>query len=625
MSSVIGLGSNIASLKAQRRLAEGTSSLSRTFERLASGQRINSASDDAAGLAISDSLRAGSRIFNQAVRNLNDGISLLNIADSAIENLTGIIIRLEELAEQAANGTYGFRQRKALDAEAQALSKEFFRISKTTKFNGLDLLGGSFSTVDLQAGYGSNSVLSAEMGGTIGTGTFKAGVSFGTGHYPFDSTAADFNGDGFLDIATADFAGLTMSVLLGDGKGSFSSFVSYAANNAPWAMTSADFNNDGIIDLATADIYDAKASVFIGNGDGTFKERVSYQTGPGAQSMASGDFNNDGIIDLATGNQSNDTVSVLLGVGDGTFSSPLTGAPGHSPLAMDIGDFNKDGILDIVTTGGNANYATVLFGVGNGTFGTRVTLLTVSEPYGVDVGDFNNDGNLDFVAANSGSGVISLYFGNGDYTFNSAVTYSAGTNVRSVNSGDFNGDGHLDIVVAGRGTSGTSVLMNNGDGTFAPRVTYNPGISDPINVITGDFNGDGVSDLSVSNYGGYGNATISVLIGETRDGVAPLLPFWLSTMADARQAQPVFRRKREQLARQRGELGAFQSRLNVASNVLQVTSENFKAAESRIRDADIAEESSNLIRLNLLQQAAASVLAQANQQPALALRLLDIN
>jgi flagellin len=93
-------------------------------------------------------------------------------------------------------------------------------------------------------------------------------------------------------------------------------------------------------------------------------------------------------------------------------------------------------------------------------------------------------------------------------------------------------------------------------------------------------------------------------------------------LADARQALPVFKQKRDQLAAQRGEIGAFQSRISVASNVLQVTSENFRAAESRIRDADVADETSKLLRLNILQQAASAVLAQANQQPALAIQLL---
>ena len=100
--------------------------------------------------------------------------------------------------------------------------------------------------------------------------------------------------------------------------------------------------------------------------------------------------------------------------------------------------------------------------------------------------------------------------------------------------------------------------------------------------------------------------------------------FRLATIADAKQALPIFQRKREQLAEQRGEIGAYQSRIQAASNVLFSTTENYAAAESRIRDADIASESSELTRLSILQQSAAAVLSQANQQPALAIQLLNI-
>jgi flagellin len=135
----ITIGSNINSLVAQRRLAESSVQLTATFERLASGQRINRASDDAAGLAISDSLKSQARVYTQGIKNLNDGLSLLNIADSVIEQLSGITTRLTELAAQAAKGSYSHVQRKALDAEAQALSDEYFRIKQSATFNRLSL------------------------------------------------------------------------------------------------------------------------------------------------------------------------------------------------------------------------------------------------------------------------------------------------------------------------------------------------------------------------------------------------------------------------------------------------------------------------------------------------------
>jgi len=138
-------------------------------------------------------------------------------------------------------------------------------------------------------------------------------------------------------------------------------------------------------------------------------------------------------------------------------------------------------------------------------------------------------------------------------------------------------------------------------------------------VTVADLNGDGVEDILTNN---WSDNTVGIFFGSTVDGVALLLPFSLKTIPDSRQALPVFKRKLDQLAEQRGTIGSFQSRIGVATNVLQVASENFAAAASRITDADTAEESSRLVRLGILQQAASSVLAQANTQPALALQLL---
>ena len=139
----ISLGSNISSLQAQRRLSNSTDQLSSVFERLSSGQRINKASDDAAGLAIADSLRADQRIATVAIRNANDGISTIAIADSALGQIGNVLSRLAELAEQSANGVYSTSQRSALSNEFVALASEIERIATTTEFNGVTLLSGA--------------------------------------------------------------------------------------------------------------------------------------------------------------------------------------------------------------------------------------------------------------------------------------------------------------------------------------------------------------------------------------------------------------------------------------------------------------------------------------------------
>lgn len=164
----VTLGSNIASLKAQRALDKSSLGLERVFERLSSGQRINRASDDAAGLAIADSLKAQGRIATVAIRNANDGISTIAIADSALGEIGNVLGRLAELAEQSANGVFSQQQRSALSNEFVALASEIERIAVTTAFNGVALLSGS-SSITLQIGFDSASTSQIGFTGVQGT------------------------------------------------------------------------------------------------------------------------------------------------------------------------------------------------------------------------------------------------------------------------------------------------------------------------------------------------------------------------------------------------------------------------------------------------------------------------
>jgi flagellin len=176
----ITLGSNVTSLQAQRRLGQATEALSTTSERLSSGQRINRASDDAAGLAIADSLKATARIASVAVRNANDGISTIAIADSALGEIGNVLSRLAELSEQSANGVFSATQRSALQNEFTALGSEIERIAVTTEFNGVKLLSGGNELV-LQVGFNSGSTSRISYQGVQGTlaalGLAAAGVS----------------------------------------------------------------------------------------------------------------------------------------------------------------------------------------------------------------------------------------------------------------------------------------------------------------------------------------------------------------------------------------------------------------------------------------------------------------
>ncbi len=146
------VNTNVASLNAQRNLSNTTDMLSRSLERLSSGLRITRASDDAAGLAISERFRADVRSLTQAQRNANDGISLLQIAEGALDESSGILIRMRELAVQSANGTLGTAERATLDQEFQALLGEIDRIAAVTEFNGTNPLNDAALSVTFQVG-----------------------------------------------------------------------------------------------------------------------------------------------------------------------------------------------------------------------------------------------------------------------------------------------------------------------------------------------------------------------------------------------------------------------------------------------------------------------------------------
>ena len=148
----LNIRTNVPSIIAQKNVNAATTRLRTSYERLSSGLRINRASDDAAGLAIAENLKVDARVASVAIRNANDGISIVAITDGAIAEITNILSRLAELSEQSANGVYGNAQRSALQLEFSALMSEVERVAVTTEFNGLKLLSGG-SNVTFQVGF----------------------------------------------------------------------------------------------------------------------------------------------------------------------------------------------------------------------------------------------------------------------------------------------------------------------------------------------------------------------------------------------------------------------------------------------------------------------------------------
>lgn len=164
----LNIRTNISSVAAQRNLGQTTEGLKTSYERLSSGLRINRAKDDAAGLAIAETLKADARVASVGIRNANDGISIVAITDGAIAQITNVLSRLAELAQQSANGVYGNTQRSALQLEFSALMSEVERIAYTTEFNGLKLLSGGGS-VTFQVGFDGSSLSMVAYSGVQAT------------------------------------------------------------------------------------------------------------------------------------------------------------------------------------------------------------------------------------------------------------------------------------------------------------------------------------------------------------------------------------------------------------------------------------------------------------------------
>ncbi len=173
------INTNVMSLNAQRSLNRSQSSMQTSLERLSSGLRINRAKDDAAGMAIAERFTSQIKGLNQAIRNANDGISLAQTAEGAMQEVSNMLQRMRELSVQAANETYSASDRKSLESEFKNLQQEIARVSKVTEFNGTNLLNNS-TTLSFQVGWknGADNVITVDTKAILDAGSAAGGISF---------------------------------------------------------------------------------------------------------------------------------------------------------------------------------------------------------------------------------------------------------------------------------------------------------------------------------------------------------------------------------------------------------------------------------------------------------------
>ena len=289
----------------------------------------------------------------------------------------------------------------------------------------------------------------------------------------------------------------------------FDPVANFSVGDYPKSLTAADFNGDGNIDLATANFNSKNISVLLGTGTGSFGMATHFPLGLGVAnpiSIINSDFNGDGKIDLAVANDSSLNVSVLFGTGTGSFGISINFPAGSGPVGPSSilsADFNGDGKKDLAVSNFNPGRVYILIGNGVGSFNPAVSYITSSGgSKGIVSADFNSDGKIDLATVNYGIGDVSILFGNGSGGFSAATNFTTGSSTSAaITTEDFNLDGKPDLATANNSSNNSSVLLNTGSGSLsAPTNTYSGYC--PLSICSADFNGDGTKDLAVPNCAG---------------------------------------------------------------------------------------------------------------------------
>ncbi len=571
------INTNVASLNAQRQLNGSGMALDRATERLSSGQRVNSAKDDAAGLAISNRMTSQVRGLDQAVRNANDGVSLIQTAEGALQESTNILQRMRELAVQSSNGIYNDADRSTLNAESKQLKAELDRIASSTSFNGQNLLDGTLGTTKLQVGAFSGQTMD------LSVGNFKTGSMGGS--------SADIVGAASTGIVAA----LTTMVA------------------AFWTI-----NDKAIGTLAGGTTLNDKLKLL--NAD-------ANTVGVNASTLVEKTADNVGTGILVAGT---DTFTITTVDGDGnTQSDVITGTSSMQDLVNKINEntavtaklntdgklvLSKEGAVSIATVDNTTNDGSS--GITDATFQARLVLTdTSSEKNGVKV----ERGGSGTAAAEAALG-INVSDDNGNIQ-----SATVGGAAATMNEGDLiiNGVAIKSItLVATAATNATEIIKKLNEqsaetGVVAFAGTETSGVA--LRSVSG-------GEISIKAGAGTTAALILARTGfkerNAAEGTGSVAGVDISTLAGAQKAIGVIDKAIDQVSSQRADLGAINNRLDFTVANLSNISEKTTAARSRIIDADFAVETANLSRSQVLQQASTAMLAQANARAQNVLSLL---
>ena len=620
-------------------------SLSTAMERLSTGKRINSAKDDAAGLSISNRMDSQIRGLTMAVKNANDGISLMQTAEGALDEVTNSLQRMRELAVQAVNGTNNALDRAALDAEVQQLKSEIDRTAKTTQFNSINLLDGSFKNKILQIGDDANETLKVGIAGAkvsdLGLGTAASGNNvFIGGRLGFTDTASDISAS-FATSASMSLVinGTVISVISSDTSGAGGSVLDIndvvtAVNNSRAGVKASAFNevtaayagsgvigtNDQFVVTVTS-LDDGEDYAFTVSNTDSLQEVADKLNAQGGANTVQARINDEGKLVLF--NNSGATITTTTNVGTTYGEKAATGfEDGIIFQGMLKLESETDNPISISTTAKQ-------LGKSDGEANAALATLGLVQIYGVRSGDtstapgastevFTDAYTYEGAAGAANAGITStLEWAAGEIKLNGVDIYRSGqitdTLAKKVQLINTFADQTGVFAAAVSNDQGAMIIQLNS-------VNNRPISIDLGNDTLGDYGGLASHGLREINVGdAYYDATTP---GYGAGGGSSLTGMNVLSAASATSALSAIDNAIEQVSQSRAQLGAFQNRLIATVNNLTNVVTNTEQSKSRIMDTDYSKETTKLAKSQIIQQAATAMLAQANQAPQMVLSLL---
>jgi len=336
-----------------------------------------------------------------------------------------------------------------------------------------------------------------------GTGTFVGVQTVSVQFNAVALAAGDWDSDGTMDLAVANFGSNSVSILKNDGTGVFVQSSAVANQIGATAIVTGDWDGDGDLDLAVANFGANSISLLINDGSGFFSVVRAVSGQQGAKGLAVGDWDGDGALDLAVANSGSDSVAILFNNGAGIFTVSHTVGGQQNAAALASGDWDNDGDLDLAVANFGSNSVAFLENDGAGVFTVADTVGVLVGARALAAGDYDNDGDLDLAVANSSVNQVAILENDGAGIFTVAGTVAGQTGATALVAGDWDADGDLDLAVANSGLNtinSIAVLENDGTGAFVAAGT----IAGQVNasaLAAGDWNGDGALDLASANNG----------------------------------------------------------------------------------------------------------------------------